>query len=290
MATRADVEKGGVVRKEPGKVPSPLYPQHEGEREWVPWIVPVFFVANITVFVITMYVNNCPTHTTTPRDAKCVARFLGRFSFQPLRQNPLLGPSSATLTKMGALVWEKVVHHHQGWRLLSSMWLHAGVLHLVANMLCLLFVGMRLEQQFGYVRIGAIYILSGLGGAVLSSLFIRNHISVGASGALFGLLGAMLSELITNWTIYTNKAVAVATLLFVAAVNLVLGILPHVNNFAHIGGFLAGFLLGLVVLMRPHFGWMERYSMPAGAPCTARKYLAYQWILLAVALLLLVVG
>lgn len=51
---------------------------------------------------------------------------------------------------MGALVWEKVVHHHQGWRLLSSMWLHAGVLHLVANMLCLLFVGMRLEQQFGY--------------------------------------------------------------------------------------------------------------------------------------------
>ena len=140
------------------------------------------------------------------------------------------------------------------------------------------------------VRIGAIYVLSGLGGAVLSSLFIRNHISVGASGALFGLLGAMLSELLTNWTIYTNKAAAVATLLFVAAVNLVLGILPHVNNFAHIGGFLAGFLLGFVVLMRPHFGWMERYSLPAGAPCTARKYLAYQWILLAVALLLLVVG
>lgn len=47
--------------------------------------------------------------------------------------------------------------------------------------------------------------LSGFGGSVLSSLFIRNSISVGASGALFGLLGAMLSELFTNWTIYTNK-------------------------------------------------------------------------------------
>lgn len=57
------------------------------------------------------------------------------------------------LTKMGALVWEKVVHRHQGWRLLSSMWLHAGVIHLVANMLCLLFIGMRLEQQFGYGRL-----------------------------------------------------------------------------------------------------------------------------------------
>jgi len=55
------------------------------------------------------------------------------------------------------------------------------------------------------VRIGIIYLLSGFGGSVLSSLFIRNNISVGASGALFGLLGAMLSELITNWSIYTNK-------------------------------------------------------------------------------------
>lgn len=54
------------------------------------------------------------------------------------------------LTKLGALVWQKVVHEHQGWRLLSSMWLHAGVVHLVANMVSLLFIGMRLEQQFGY--------------------------------------------------------------------------------------------------------------------------------------------
>ena len=55
------------------------------------------------------------------------------------------------------------------------------------------------------VKIGIIYLVSGFGGSVLSSLFIRDHISVGASGALFGLLGAMLSELITNWTIYSNK-------------------------------------------------------------------------------------
>lgn len=55
------------------------------------------------------------------------------------------------------------------------------------------------------VRIGIIYLLSGLGGTVLSSLFIRSSISVGASGALFGLLGSMLSELLTNWTIYSNK-------------------------------------------------------------------------------------
>lgn len=55
------------------------------------------------------------------------------------------------------------------------------------------------------VRVGLIYLLSGFGGSILSSLFIQRNISVGASGALFGLLGAMLSELLTNWTIYTNK-------------------------------------------------------------------------------------
>lgn len=96
MATHGDLEKGGGgARKEAGKVPSPLYPQHEGEREWVPWIVPVFFVANITVFVVTMYVNNCPAHAQ-PRDGKCIGHFFGRFAFQPLRENPLIGPSSAT--------------------------------------------------------------------------------------------------------------------------------------------------------------------------------------------------
>ena len=61
------------------------------------------------------------------------------------------------------------------------------------------------------VRVGAIYLLSGFGGSILSALFIQRNISVGASGALFGLLGAMLSELLTNWTIYANKVSVPAT-------------------------------------------------------------------------------
>ena len=68
--------------------------------------------------------------------------------------------------------------------------------------------------KFMSVRIGIIYLVSGFGGSVLSSLFIIDHISVGASGALFGLLGAMLSELITNWTIYSNKVSVVNSLWF----------------------------------------------------------------------------
>lgn len=51
---------------------------------------------------------------------------------------------------MGGLNWEKVVHRHQGWRLISCIWLHAGLLHLLANMLSLVFIGIRLEQNFGF--------------------------------------------------------------------------------------------------------------------------------------------
>ncbi|XP_066316789.1 RHOMBOID-like protein 3 [Miscanthus floridulus] len=122
------------------------------------------------------------------------------------RNGDYLRYSNATyrsLQKLGALVWEKVVQEHQGWRLLTCIWLHAGVAHLLANMISLVLIGLRLEQQFGYVRIDIIYLDSGVGGNVLSSLFIRNTISVGASGALFGLLGVMLSELFINWTVYS---------------------------------------------------------------------------------------
>ncbi|PUZ40454.1 hypothetical protein GQ55_9G425300 [Panicum hallii var. hallii] len=295
-AARFDVEQGG--RGGEGKYPPPppeqMYPQREGEREWVPWFVPVVVAVNIALFAVVMYVNNCPTHAASTRrggGGACVARgFLHRFAFQPLSENPLLGPSSAALQKLGALVWDKVVPERQGWRLLTCIWLHAGVVHLLANMLSLVLIGLRLEQQFGYVRIGVIYIVSGVGGSVLSSLFTRNNISVGASGALFGLLGAMLSELFTNWTIYSNKAAALATLLVVIAINLAIGILPHVDNFAHIGGFLTGFLLGFIFLMRPHYGWMQRYVRPSDIKYTTKKYLPYQWVLLAVASVLAVLG
>ncbi|KAE8672341.1 hypothetical protein F3Y22_tig00111843pilonHSYRG00005 [Hibiscus syriacus] len=125
--------------------------------------------------------------------------------------------------------------------------------------------------------------------SVLSSLFIRNNISVGTSGALFGLLGAMLSELVTNWTIYTNKAMAMLTLMVIIVINLAIGILPHVDNFAHIGGFLTGFLLGFVLLPRPQFWWLERRNLPAGIRSKS-KYKPYQYVLWVVSVVLLVSG
>ncbi|KAL2471260.1 RHOMBOID-like 1 [Abeliophyllum distichum] len=125
-------------------------------------------------------------------------------------------------------------------------------------MLSLLFVGIRLEQEFGFVRIGLLYVIAGIGGNLSSSLFLQ----------------------------------ALLTLLLIIIINLSVGILPHVDNFAHLGGFVTGFLLGFVLLIRPQYGWVSRRKVPAGyvAPSSKSKYKTYQYIMLAVALILLISG
>lgn len=174
------------------------------------------------------------------------------------------------------------------------------------------------------VLIGLLFVISGFGGSLLSALFIQSNISVGASGALFGLLGGMLSELITNWSIYENKVpikflilhcwvsqwkivhfkenywesifsfyvqlAALFTLVIIIAVNLAIGILPHVDNFAHIGGFLTGFFLGFVFLIRPQFQWIHQRYAPLDPARAKPKFKKYQCILWILSLIIIIVG
>ncbi|MFS7934569.1 putative peptidase S54, rhomboid, Rhomboid-like superfamily [Helianthus anomalus] len=252
------------------------------------WLVPTIVSINVFLFFISMFVNNCPAHSN-----KCIAPgILKRLAFECFKINPLLGPSPATLVKMGALEYKKVVEESEEWRILTCIWLHADVFHVLANMLGLVFIGSRLEHEFGLLRIGVLYILSGIGGGILSSLFVRTTVSVGASGAIFGLLGGMLSELLTNWTIYANVLAALSTLIIIILINIAIGILPHVDNYAHIGKFLTGFFLGFVILIRPQFKWINQRHVPSGyiAPTTRTKYISCQYILLIISLIVLLVG
>lgn len=65
------------------------------DQQWTSWLIPVFVVANVAVFIVAMYINNCPKNNWEGGRG-CVARFLGRLSFEPLKENPLFGPSSST--------------------------------------------------------------------------------------------------------------------------------------------------------------------------------------------------
>lgn len=96
---RRDLEGGGVGTKNNRTEENYSVPEsshvYEAETHWTSWLVPMFVVANIAVFVVTMYINNCPKNNQGLQGG-CVAKFLGRFSFQPMQENPLLGPSSST--------------------------------------------------------------------------------------------------------------------------------------------------------------------------------------------------
>lgn len=89
-----DLERGGAKPINPPGNYSNTYYQETSEKQWTSWLVPLFVVANVAMFIVVMYVNNCPKHYLGSEE--CVARFLGRFSFEPLRVNPLFGPSSST--------------------------------------------------------------------------------------------------------------------------------------------------------------------------------------------------
>lgn len=262
-------------------------PPPASPKLWVSWLVPSIAITNIVVFSYSMYANDCPARHP-PGDLCILFSYIGRCSFEPLSINPLLGPAPGTLDTLGALDYNKIVGG-EPWRLITCIWLHGGLIHLLANMLSLLFIGVRLEQEFGFVKIGTLYIISGIGGSLMSSLAIQRKISVGASGALFGLLGAMLSELLINWTLYANKCAALLTLIVVIALNMAVGMVPHVDSSAHIGGFICGFLLGFILLIRPQFGWVNRknisleYDMNHIKP----KHKVYQYVLWILAFVLL---
>lgn len=80
------------------------------------------------------------------------------------------------------------------------------------------------------------------------------------------------------------------TLLVIIAINLGIGILPHVNNFAHVGGFFTGFLLGFVLLPRPKYGWLEQRNLPGGGVGLSSKYNTYQYVLWIISAVLLIAG
>ncbi|KAL9449889.1 hypothetical protein AB3S75_011759 [Citrus x aurantiifolia] len=229
------------------KAKAPFFKSRGRKRGTDTWVISVFVILHVVAFAATMAVNDCWRNS----HGDCALKMLGRLSFQPISENPLLGPSASTLDQMGALRQTFLKEYHHTWRLFTCPWLHAGFIHLILNLGCIVLVGIHLEKEFGPVRIGIIYIFSAFVGSLAAALFVQNSPVVCASGSLFGLLGAMLSGLIRNWNFYTDKFAAIVLLFFVSTINFAIGLLPYVDNFSSIGGFISGFLLGFTLLFTP---------------------------------------
>lgn len=149
-------------------------------------------------------------------------------------------------------------------RIVTPIFLHAGFLHILFNMMLQLAMGMAIERHIGFIKYGLIYMLSGVGGFLLGANFAPNGIaSTGASGSLFGIIAANLLLFIycgrKNTNIYFTKKYTLFILLMIGeiVVSFVLGLLPGLDNFSHIGGFCIGLLLSIALLQDPSFVYLD---------------------------------
>ncbi len=128
------------------------------------------------------------------------------------------------------------------YRLLSGAFLHADIFHIFFNMYALYVLGSQAESFFGKFKFLSIYIFSAITASLLSILLNIDGVSVGASGAIFGILGALL-YFGYNFRVYLGNTL-VRQILPIVLINLLFGfMIPSVDNFAHIGGLVGGFLM-----------------------------------------------
>ncbi len=165
---------------------------------------------------------------------------------------PLMKPPADFLVRWGA-TYGPLVTRGEWWRLLTGMFMHAGLFHLVFNMWALFSVGLLTERLFGNVAFLIIYMVAGLGGGVIGLYWHPVTASVGASGAIFGMYGALFAYLLRRHATVPRHFFASAGL--GAAVfmiyNLVYGLGDAgIDMAAHVGGLLAGAVAGLA-LARP---------------------------------------
>ena len=156
---------------------------------------------------------------------------------------------SAFMMEHGAMYVPYLMNGERYYTLITSMFLHFGFSHLINNMVMLLVIGYSLEPEIGKIRFLLIYLGSGLMGNLVSAWFDVSQesyaVSAGASGAIFGIVGALLYVAIRNH----GRVGEISTrgLVLMAGLSLYYGFTAQgVDNAAHIGGLVSGFLLAVL--------------------------------------------
>jgi len=206
-------------------LPEPLAQQSVAPRPRSPYTITVALIAiNVLVF-LAMVASGVSFTQPTPLD---VFKWGGDF-----------GPAT--------------VGQHQWWRLLTSCFLHFGIIHIGMNMYVLYLIGPFIQTVFGRLRYLLIYFIAGLAGSIVSVWVHPTAVGAGASGAIFGLYGAVFGFLlIKRRTLNPTamKSIGKSAGIFILY-NVVYGSISGTTDLsAHLGGLLAGFLAGML-LVRP---------------------------------------
>ena len=163
--------------------------------------------------------------------------------------------------RLGSMHPRLIADEGEYWRLLSAVFLHGSLLHLLFNAYVLFDLGRFCEPIVSPYKFFTIFVLSGLGGTLASfanGLLVRGPGSLGASGALCGLIGMLLVYSIKERHRQLRESL-VRWVIFIA----VFSFLPGIDHMGHIGGFVVGCLLGLTVKDYITSAQAERWRLPS---------------------------
>src|SRR5699024_9817718 len=151
-----------------------------------------------------------------------------------------------TLIQFGAK-YNPAIIDGEWWRIVTSMFIHIGIFHLIMNMIALYYLGTVVERIYGSLRFIYIYFFAGILGGMTSFAF-NISIAAGASGAIFGLFGALLFFGTTNRDLF--KQTMGKNLILILLINLALGLLiPQIDMGAHLGGLIGGYIASAIVFV-----------------------------------------
>ena len=156
----------------------------------------------------------------------------------------------------GAMYEPNIIEGHEYYRIFTCLFLHFGITHLLNNMVLLGALGWNLELEIGKVRFVIIYFASGIIGNIVSLFYDltleQPAVSAGASGAIFGLMGALLYVVIANRG--RPGRLSGRGMLVMVILSLYFGLTSTgVDNLAHIGGLVSGFLLAVLLYRRKQY-------------------------------------
>uniref|UniRef100_A0A7S1BCQ0 rhomboid protease n=2 Tax=Corethron hystrix TaxID=216773 RepID=A0A7S1BCQ0_9STRA len=131
---------------------------------------------------------------------------LNDWLLESLAVNPMAGPSSETLLLLGAKSSDLIINGNQFWRLITPIFLQAGFVDCVFNLIALWFVGRAVEKHHGTFSTMIIFTISSFGGVIVSTILVPELTTVGASAGIMGLTGACLADIVRNWKILFGKS------------------------------------------------------------------------------------
>ena len=136
---------------------------------------------------------------------------------------------------------------NQGYRFVSAIFVHAGIVHILFNLIVLLTLCGQIEKLIGSLAYAIVFMAGGIGGNLLGGNFgLIGQPALGASGAVYTCISFEMIDLIYNWKFEMKPKTRLTVSIIFAIIGLALGLLPGLDNFSHIGGFCIGILGGLV--------------------------------------------